>query len=115
MRITARLVAVVALALPIAPLSGQTRIITGRVADSLWDARKAVIEAGREADLGVELGRPALSEDALMKIARKRLPADTRNALRNRWSAWARERYEAIERAAKEKGSVPGFVPAPVE
>jgi len=43
------------------------------------------------------------------------MPADARNALRNRWSAWARERYKQFENAARTKGPVPAYAPAPKE
>jgi len=85
------------------------------VLDDLWNARRAIIENNRESDLGAELGRAAMSEDDLLTIARKRMPADARNALRNRWSAWARERYKQFENAARTKGPVPAYAPAPKE
>jgi iron(III) transport system substrate-binding protein len=83
--------------------------------DELWDARTAAIKAGRDADLGAALCKAPLSEDALLAIGKARLPADKRNALRNKWSAWAREWYAAITKAAKENGPVPEFKAAPAE
>lgn len=88
--------------------------------DDLWKARDAAVKAGRDDDLGAALCRAPLSEDALLKIdnppdGTPPLTPDKRNALRNKWSAWARERYAAIERAAKENGKAPEFKPAPVE
>jgi ABC-type Fe3+ transport system substrate-binding protein len=83
--------------------------------DQLWAARKAAIAAGRDGDLGVALARAPFSEEALLQLAKKRLPPDARNALRNRWSAWARGWYGAIEKAARENGAVPEFAPAPTE
>jgi len=76
-------------------------------------ARQAVLAAGRDGDLGYALGQAPLSEAAVAKLAAAKLPADERNALRNRWSAWAREWYAAIARAARTGGPVPEFRAAP--
>jgi len=83
--------------------------------DELWNARRAVIAAGRDADLGAALARAPFNEEALKRLIQQRLPADARNALRNRWSAWAREWYGAIAAAAGNKGPVPRFKPAPTD
>lgn len=83
--------------------------------DELWEARDAAVKAGRDADLGAALCKAPLSEDTLLAIGKARLPTDKRNALRNKWSAWAREWYAAITKAAKENGPVPEFKAAPVE
>ena len=85
------------------------------VHDRLWDARKAVIAAGRDRDLGMELARAPFSEEALMAFAKKRMLPDERNKLRNKWSAWARDWYQQIEKAARVNGQVPAFTPAPLE
>jgi ABC-type Fe3+ transport system substrate-binding protein len=84
------------------------------VQDAHWDARHAVIKAERESDLGVELARAPFNENELKKLVDgfARLTPDDRNALRNRWSAWARRRYQAIEAAAKTQAAVPDFVRA---
>lgn len=81
----------------------------------LWNARKAVIAAARDADLGAALARAPLSEETLVALSKRRLPPDQRNALRNRWAAWAREWYGTIEEAARSNGPVPEFKPAPAE
>jgi iron(III) transport system substrate-binding protein len=81
----------------------------------LWNARQAAISAGRDADLGAVLVRAPFSEEALRSMPRKRLAPDERNALRNKWSAWARDRYAAIQAAARNNGPVPEFAPAPLE
>ncbi|HEY3321842.1 MAG TPA: extracellular solute-binding protein [Planctomycetota bacterium] len=83
--------------------------------EDLWNARKAIIGAGREADLGQALCRPPLSEEAITAIAAKRLPAGARNALRNKWSAWARKWYAAIRTAAEQNRPTPEFTPAAAE
>lgn len=85
------------------------------VHDFLWDARDAVVKAGRDADLGIALGQAPMSEQALLDLGGRRLGADQRNALRNKWSAWARERFRAIRFAAETTGPVPDFKAAPVD
>jgi len=84
------------------------------VQDELWDARKAVIEAGRDQDLGMELPRPPFSEAQLMALAKKFITPDERNALRNRWSAWARSWYREVAEAARGNRTDPVFSPAPL-
>jgi iron(III) transport system substrate-binding protein len=81
----------------------------------LWEARGAVITAGRDADLGYALVRPPFSKEDLLKVAGTPWTADERNALKNKWSAWARKWYMSIERAARENGGVPEFHTAPLE
>lgn len=76
------------------------------VHDDLWTTRAAVSAAKRE-DLDRELGRPPFSEAVAQKLGAARLTADSRNALRNKWSAWARARYAALRNAAETKGAVP--------
>jgi hypothetical protein len=85
--------------------------------EELWSARKAAIKAGRDADLGMALAQPPFSEDAALKLAArtKAMTPDQRNALKNKWVAWARDWYGAVERAAETNGSVPKFVGAPTE
>ena len=88
--------------------------------DELWEARDAAVKAGRDADLGAALCRAPLSEDALLAVdnppkGTPPLSPDKRAGLRNKWTAWAREWYSEIARAAKENGKVPEFKPAPVE
>jgi len=83
--------------------------------EDLWNARRAVIAAGRDGDLGAALVRAPFGEEALLQVARKRLPPDERNALRNKWTAWARAWYRTIEAAAKTRGAVPEFQPGPLE
>jgi hypothetical protein len=83
--------------------------------DCLWDARRAINKAGRDADLGQVLCKPPLSEAALLKVALKDLPADERNALKNIWSAWARQWYAKVKCAAETNGAVLEFQPAPTE
>jgi len=81
------------------------------VHDDLWDTRAALRAAGR-ADLDAELGRPPFSEAVAQKLGAERLAADARNALRNKWSAWARARYAALRNAAETKGPVPEWTSA---
>jgi len=81
--------------------------------EDLWNARRAVIAAGRDADLGAALVHAPCSEEELSQVAKKRLPPDERNALRNKWTAWAREWYRSIEAAAKSGGKAPAFKTAP--
>jgi hypothetical protein len=61
------------------------------------------------------LVRPPCDEEALFQLAKKRLAADERNALRNEWTAWAREWYGKIAAAAQAHGPVPEFKAAPME
>jgi ABC-type Fe3+ transport system substrate-binding protein len=79
-----------------------------------WAARSAAIKAGRE-DLETALARAPMSEEALFQIAKKKLSSDQSNALKNKWTAWARGWYQSIQRAAECNGPVPEFVPAPTE
>jgi ABC-type Fe3+ transport system substrate-binding protein len=85
------------------------------VHDELSAAWAAAIRAGRSGDLGAALGRPPVSEEQLFALAARRLPPAQMNALRSRWSGWARERYQAIERAAESGQTAPEFVAGPVE
>ncbi|MGD0090869.1 MAG: ABC transporter substrate-binding protein [Planctomycetota bacterium] len=83
--------------------------------EELWNARQAAIAAGRDGDLGAALVRAPFSEEALRQLAGKRRAPDERNALRNKWSAWAREWYGEIQSAAKHGLPLPVFTPAPLE
>lgn len=78
----------------------------------LSEARKIVVAAGRDHDLGHELCRSPLSEAALEKVSKKNMSADERNQLKNKWSAWARDWFAKIEAAARANGPAPEFVPA---
>ena len=80
--------------------------------EALWDARVAAIRAHRDNDLGLALCHAPLSEAALQGLSKKRLAPDARNSLRNKWSAWAREWFKAIESAANNNKGVPEFKPA---
>jgi len=82
------------------------------VHEDLWSARKAIIAARRDNDLGAALCRAPMGEEAILSVAKQRLPAESRNDLRNKWSAWARNWYRQIENAAKRNGPVPEFTPA---
>jgi ABC-type Fe3+ transport system substrate-binding protein len=75
----------------------------------LWEARGAVIAAGRDADLGRALVRPPLNKEELMQVAGRAMLPDERNALKNKWTAWAREWYQRVAQAARENGPVPEF------
>ena len=85
--------------------------------EELWSARKAAIAAGRDADLGMALARPPFAEDAALKLGArmKAMTPDQRNALKNKWVAWARAWYGAVERAAESGSAVPEFSAAPSE
>jgi len=83
--------------------------------EPLWDAWSAVIRAGRVEDLGAALGKVPFSEAKLAEIAARPLTADRRNALKNKWSTWARDWYGAIQHEAEVKGPVPEFSAAPEE
>ena len=85
--------------------------------EELWSARKAVVAAGRDADLGMALAQPPFSEDASFKLAAKTksMTPDERNALKNKWVAWGRNWYAQIEHAAETNGPVPVITVAPSE
>jgi ABC-type glycerol-3-phosphate transport system substrate-binding protein len=69
--------------------------------EELWAARSALIAAGRDADLGAQLCRPPMNETEFLELARQKLTPDEINALRNKWSAWARAHYAEIAGMAK--------------
>jgi ABC-type Fe3+ transport system substrate-binding protein len=75
----------------------------------LFEARRAVSAAGRDEDLGMLMTQAPIGEEAFLKLARKHMTADERNALRNRWSAWARGWYGKIRRAAETGGEAPAW------
>lgn len=77
--------------------------------EELWQARDAVIRAGRDADLGAALARPPFNEEVIAKLAKKSLTPDENNAQRNRWTAWSREWYNKIRVAADSGAAVPEF------
>ncbi|MFH0939625.1 MAG: ABC transporter substrate-binding protein [Planctomycetota bacterium] len=79
------------------------------VHEDLWNARQAVIRAGRDLDLGYALARPPISEQAVNVLAEQALLADERNALKNQWTGWARVWFKAITTAALKNGPVPEF------
>ena len=81
--------------------------------EELWNARVAVIRAGRDKDLGAELGRPPYGEDAIAKLAKKKMTPDERNALRNRWIAWARNWYGKVKSTAETNSPAPEWVKGP--
>ncbi|HYF51434.1 MAG TPA: ABC transporter substrate-binding protein [Planctomycetota bacterium] len=83
------------------------------VQDHLWDARKAIIDAKRDADLGFEVVKPPFTEEQLMSMTKVFFTPDQRNSLRNKWSAWARKRYQGIAKAAQH-GSAYDDSPAPL-
>ncbi|MCY3018683.1 MAG: extracellular solute-binding protein [Planctomycetota bacterium] len=83
--------------------------------EELWDARQAAVAAGRDDDLGQALATPPLTEDQVWQVAQKSMPADARNELRNRWTAWASNWYREVEAAARTNAPVPAFHPAPAE
>lgn len=82
------------------------------VHEDLKKAWKAAIDHGRVDDLGKALGRPAVDEATLLKIASKGYAQGQLNKLRNKWTGWARARFQAIRQAAETNGSVPEYQPA---
>ena len=72
--------------------------------EEMWSARGAVIAAGRENDLGVELLQPLSSEPELLALAGKRLTPDEINKLKNAWTSRMIAHCNSIERAAKSGG-----------
>ncbi|MCW8129297.1 MAG: extracellular solute-binding protein [Planctomycetota bacterium] len=85
------------------------------VHEDLKQAWMAVIAHGRADDLGQALGRPAVDEETLLKIGSRGYPQAQLNRLRNRWTGWARARFQAIKRAAETNGPVPEYKPGPSE
>ena len=75
--------------------------------EEFFDARKAIIDAGRDVDLGAELCKPFVGEKELSELAAKKMSADDINALRNRWTAMAREHYDKCRRDARAITKVP--------
>jgi ABC-type Fe3+ transport system substrate-binding protein len=69
------------------------------VHDDLWTTRELLRKNNRR-DLDAELGRPPFTEAEVMEIANKKLNADERNALRNKWSAQARIFYADLRAKA---------------
>jgi ABC-type Fe3+ transport system substrate-binding protein len=69
--------------------------------EELWSARDALIAAGRDEDLGALLCKPPISEKELLDIAARKPSADDINALKNKWTAWARESYGKVEASAR--------------
>jgi ABC-type glycerol-3-phosphate transport system substrate-binding protein len=82
--------------------------------EELSGAWVAAIRAGRTEDLGAALGRPPVTEEQLLALGDAKPPAAEMNALRNRWTGWARARFAALRAAAESGGPVPEYVPGPV-
>lgn len=85
------------------------------VHEDLKEAWKAVIAHGRVDDLGQALGKPAVSEKALLDIAGKGYSQMQLNRLRNLWTGWARKRFQAIRQAAETNGPAPAYESAATE
>ncbi|HLX62369.1 MAG TPA: ABC transporter substrate-binding protein [Planctomycetota bacterium] len=77
-------------------LDGLMRSVWVDAHEELWEARSAIIAAGRDGDLGNELCAPPMSEAEFLELAKKKFSSDELNDLRIKWTGWARRRYAKV-------------------